>query len=190
MKPFSALGGFAAALFASACATAPSPPSRALDTPFVLERDLLGSIIARGEFRSITGVRRGLTATLTGRMEGDVFTLEEDFLFDDGMRDRKTWRLTRVAPGEYVGTREDVIGQARGFQDGNVFRLEYRVRLPQQDGDGIVVRFRDVLYLEPGGSVGNDAIVGWYGFRVGSVNIRMERVAAEAPTETLETSSR
>lgn len=159
------------------CATAPAAPDRALDSAFSLERDLAGSTVARGEFRSITGVRRGFTAMLAGKLEGDVFTLDEEFLYDDGERDRKTWRLTRTGPGRYSGSREDVIGEARGFQDGNFFRLEYDVRLPSKNGSGRIVRFRDVLYLEPGG-VGNDATVGWRGLRVGSVKLKIERAGS------------
>lgn len=172
------LGSFvvsgALVMLVSACATAPSPPQNALPQAFVLERDLAGATTARGEFRTITGVQRPFTALLRGEMQGDVFTLHEDFVFDDGERDTKTWRLRRIAPGEFEGTREDVIGVARGFQDGNYFRLEYNVRLPTENGRGRVVRFRDILFLNTEG-VGNTASVGWFGFRVGSVTLQIER---------------
>jgi hypothetical protein len=102
-------------------------------------------------------------------------TLVEDFVFDDGERDRKTWVLERVGPGRYVGTREDVIGQAQGFQDGNAFRLEYNIRLPSENGRGRVVRFRDVIVNTPDGRVLNRATVGWYGLRVARVELTMER---------------
>ncbi|MBX3509686.1 MAG: DUF3833 family protein [Hyphomonadaceae bacterium] len=166
----------AIALLASACATAPSAPRDALAQPFVLERDLAGPTVARGEFRAITGVRRPFTARLEGVMEGDIFVLTEHFEFDDGERDVKTWRLRRVSPGLFEGTREDVIGTAVGRQDGDYFRLEYDVRLPAQNGRGRVVRFRDILYLNAEG-VGNAASVGWYGLRVGSVTLQIERQA-------------
>lgn len=164
----------ALALLACACATAPPAPREALAQPFVLERDLAGATTARGEFRAINGVQRPFTALLQGEMQGDVFTLREEFTFDDGERDTKTWRLRRVASGEFEGTREDVIGVARGFQDGNYFRLEYNVRLPTENGRGRVVRFRDILFLNSQG-VGNNASVGWFGIRVGSVRLQIER---------------
>jgi hypothetical protein len=48
--------------------------------------------------------------------------------------------------GTYTGTREDVIGEARGWQDGPAFRLEYDIRLPTDNGEpGMKVRFRDVM---------------------------------------------
>jgi hypothetical protein len=158
----------------SACATAPAAPRDAIARPFVLERDLAGQTTARGEFRAITGVRRPFTARLEGVMEGEVFVLTEHFEFDDGERDVKTWRLRRVAPGRFEGTREDVVGVAVGRQDGDYFRLEYNVRLPTENGRGRVVRFRDILFLNEAG-VGNTASVGWYGLRVGSVSLQIER---------------
>jgi hypothetical protein len=158
----------------AACATAPSPPSTVGDR-FVLERDLAGQSVARGEFRSITGARRPFTANLNGVLAGEKFTLVEDFAFDDGERNRKTWVLTRVPNGEWTGVREDVVGRARGFQDGNVFRLEYDVRLPSKTGRGRKVRFRDVLALREQGEIANDASVGWHGLHVGAVHLVITR---------------
>lgn len=171
-RRFAAIAALSA--LASACATRPPPPAETA-APFQLERDLVGATTARGEFRAITGVRRPFTAQLNGTWDGQTLVLVEDFAFDDGERDRKTWRLTRVAPGRYTGTREDVVGEAIGFQDGNVFRLEYDVILPTENGRGRKVRFRDVLALRGDGDVINNATVGWFGFRVGSVSLVIER---------------
>jgi hypothetical protein len=110
----SIFAALAALVFVAACATRPSLPSETSEQSFVVEEALVGQSTARGEFRAINGVRRGFTAHLNGVWDGRALTLVEDFEYDDGQRDRKTWRLERVAPGEYVGTREDVVGQARG----------------------------------------------------------------------------
>lgn len=185
MKRFALVFAMFTSLFASACATRPPLPMEASGESFLVERDLAGETTARGEFRTITGVRRGFTAHLNGAWDGETLTLVEDFEFDDGERDRKTWRLTRIAPGEYVGTREDVVGQARGYQDGTVFRLEYDVLLPNGEGQR-KVRFRDVMALESSGAVINNATVGWFGIRVGAVSLRIERSpsqSTEAPQQ-------
>lgn len=168
------LPALAALALVTACATRPPVPEAANGDAFVIERDLAGSHVARGEFKAITGVHRTFTAQLTGTWDGEVFTLVEEFVYDDGETDKKTWKLERVAPGEYTGTREDVVGEARGFQDGDVFRLEYDVRLPSENGKGRKVRFRDVLANDVDGKVLNTATVGWFGLRVGSVSLVME----------------
>ncbi|MBL8544557.1 MAG: DUF3833 family protein [Hyphomonadaceae bacterium] len=180
IAPFAAL---AALLLLAGCATRPPLPRETDTQGFVLERDLAGGSVARGEFRAITGVNRGFVAYLHGALEGDTFVLTEDFVFDDGERDRKTWRLRRVAPGEYVGTREDVVGEARGYQDGRAFRLEYDVRLPAENGQGRKVRFRDVLVRTGDGSVLNRANVGWFGLRVATVSLSIRREAAAMAAE-------
>jgi len=175
MKHFARIAAVAAlSVLAPACATRPPAPAETAAS-FQLERDLVGASVARGEFRAITGVRRPFTARLNGTWDGQTLTLVEDFEFDDGERDRKTWRLQRVGPGRYTGTREDVVGEAVGFQDGNVFRLEYDVILPTENGRGRKVRFRDVLALRGDGDVVNNATVGWFGLRVGSVSLIIER---------------
>nr|WP_321511464.1 DUF3833 family protein [uncultured Hyphomonas sp.] len=174
------LPAFAALALITACATRPPVPDDAAGDAFVIERDLAGAHVARGEFKSITGVHRTFTAQLTGTWDGQTFTLVEDFVYDDGEKDKKTWRLQRVAPGEYTGTREDVVGTARGYQDGRAFRLEYDVVLPSENGKGRKVRFRDVLANDGSGNVLNTATVGWFGFRVGSVSLVMEPAEEDA----------
>ena len=171
LKLFAALFGLVCLV--AACATRPPAPEVA--GPIVIERDLTGRSTAQGQFRAITGARRNFTAELNGSWDGRVLTLVEDFAFDDGERDRKTWRLERLSNGEWRGTREDVVGYARGFSDGAVFRLEYDVVL-----DGRRVRFRDVLALQAGGVILNTATVGWLGLSVGSVSLIIERQPAAA----------
>jgi len=137
-----------------------------------LEEDLVGSLVGEGAFNPIFGDPRGLTANLEGSWDesAQTLTLVEDFFYDDGETDRKTWVLTRIAPGEWEGTREDVVGKARGFVDGNAFRLEYKVKL-----GGRTVGFRDVLIERPDGTIFNRATVGYFGARVGTVDLTISR---------------
>lgn len=163
-------------LLTSACATAPGLPRETGGEAFVIERDLLGATTARGEFSAINGLRRGFTAYLDGAREGDRLTLVERFEYDDGERDQKTWVLTLKGPGQYTGVREDVLGEARGWQDGNAFRLEYDIRLPDENGKpGMQVRFRDVMVKTAEGVVINNATVGKWGFNVGNVALKITR---------------
>jgi hypothetical protein len=173
-KQFPALAALA---FITACVSRPPVPDDAGGDAFVIERDLAGAHVARGEFKSITGVHRTFTAQLTGTWDGETFILVEDFVYDDGETDQKTWKLERIAPGEYSGTREDVVGTARGYQDGRAFRLEYDIVLPSDNGKGRKVRFRDVMVNDDEGRVLNTATVGWFGLRVGSVSLVMEPAA-------------
>ena len=163
----------ATALTLVACATRPAVPLEdAALTRMVAERDLAGKSVGEGTFSAINGTERGFTAYLDGTWDGEVLTLVEDFEYDDGEIDKKTWRLTKRADGEYSGTREDVVGTARGYNDGEVFRLEYDVRLPGKDGEpGMKVSFKDVLAKRADGVIINNANVGKFGFRVARVEL-------------------
>jgi hypothetical protein len=173
-----ALAVFAAVMLA-ACASRPAIPREAsASRPFAIERDLLGKTVGRGAFSSVTGADRAFTAFLDGSFDGTTFTLVEDFAYDDGEKDRKTWVLTKAADGEWSGVREDVVGTARGYQDGPAFRLDYIVDIPMKDGGKRRVGFRDVLVLREDGAVYNKAKVGWRGFAVGKVELEIRRADA------------
>ena len=157
------------------CATKPPTPDDVGDA-FVLERDLIGETRATGSFSAIDGTEREFVAAINGSWDGKVMTLVEDFEFDDGKKERKTWVLTQLENGEWTGTREDVIGEARGYQDGKAFRLEYDMALPDEEGNpGRKMRFRDVLVNDTQGVIVNNATVGLWGFRVATINLLIER---------------
>lgn len=169
-RRFAVLVGLSALALAAGCATRPPVPAAATGQPFAIEKDLAGRTVAKGEFRAINGQRRAFTAELDGTWDGQVLTLVETFQFEDGQTDKKTWRLTKVGEGRFTGTREDVVGEAIGFQEGAAFRLEYRVRLGER-----VVKFRDVIAIGPNGAVLNDATVGLFGLRVARVSLTITR---------------
>ncbi|GGD13812.1 DUF3833 family protein [Aquisalinus flavus] len=179
MSAFRILAAMALATVATtACAGRPAVPlDKAAIQPFVVERDLAGKTVGEGSFSAINGTNRSFTAYLDGSWDGDTLTLVEDFEYDDGEIDKKIWRLTKLENGEYSGTREDVVGTARGFMDGDAFRLEYTVVLPSEDGGkGMTVKFRDVLVRQSDGVIINEATVGKWGFRVGKVDLTITPV--------------
>ncbi len=171
----SVLGGFLA--LTSACASQPKAPDLGATTPtFVLERDLIGKAVGRGRVDAISGDRE-FTVYLDGAWDDatNTFTLVEDFVWDDGEEYRRTWTLTRQANGEWTGGREDTVGLARGYQDGDVFRLQYELRL----SNGTVVTLRDVFVRTTDGVVINRATISKFGFRIGRVQleVRPEQIA-------------
>lgn len=168
----------ALSLTAAACASAPDAAGARTLT---LEEFFQGHVTARGTFiNSFTGDVRGLTVAIDSSFDGKTLTLVEDFAYDDGERDKKTWQLTRTGDRTYTGTREDVIGEAKAFPDGVNMRLEYVVALKTEAWGDIHVRFRDVLALEDDGTLVNRAVVSKWGLRLGRVELRMTRSDASA----------
>jgi hypothetical protein len=94
-----------------------------------LEGYFAGKTSAVGSFSAINGVKRQFTVELRGKWNGQTLTLVEDFVYSDGERDRKTWRFRKIAPNQYRGTREDVVGDTLVTIAGNSARFTYLVDL-------------------------------------------------------------
>jgi Protein of unknown function (DUF3833) len=128
---------------------------------------------ATGSFAAINGVKRSFTVDLKTTWDGKTLTLVEDFKYNDGEKDRKTWRFTKTGPNTYVGTREDVIGTTTLTVNGKRATFSYNVYLDSKN-QANKVRFNDTLVLQDDGSVLNTAIVYKYGFPVAKVTVNFE----------------
>jgi len=118
----------ASMMILGACATRPVAQVEP-QVAFELAQDLVGKKVGRGSFSAIDGTFREFVVYMDGSWDGKVLTLIEDFEYTDGVKERKTWFFTELENGEFSGVREDVVGTARGYQDGKTFRLEYTMGL-------------------------------------------------------------
>lgn len=153
-----------------ACAAAALPASAA---DFELEKYFAGRTVAKGEFSAINGVHRTFDVVLTGRWNGKRLKLREDFLYNDGERDRKTWTFVKTGEGRYSGTREDVLGTAEIVIRGDTARYSYDVFLDSKERRNLV-RFHDKMVLK-GNKVFNTAYVTKFGFPVASGKVDFRR---------------
>lgn len=141
---------------------------------FSLESYFSGKTSASGSFSAITGAKREFTVDLLGKWNGKTLTLVEDFVYDNGERDRKTWRFEKIARNKYRGTREDVIGETVVTISGNTARFTYLVDL-DPNGKGNRVRFHDFMMLKEDGSVLNKALVTKFGLPVALTRVEFQR---------------
>ena len=149
-------------------AFAASSPAHSADLR--LEDFFKGKTYAYGSFGAITGLHRSFRVDLTGHVRGKVLTLREDFRYDDGERDTKTWIFTRLGPNTYSGTREDVLGETTVRLSGNTARFTYRVDL-NPGGKPNIVRFHDKLVLRDDGTLRNTALVTKFGLPIARVRV-------------------
>jgi hypothetical protein len=175
MKPL----GIAFALALSACAT-PQAATRAGEQPaLVLEDYFQGRTYAIGLFEGPRGdVRAKFHVTIDGAWDGKVLTLDENFLYSDGRKDRRVWTFEKTADG-YVGKAGDVIGTAPVAMGGDAALFGYLVDLAVGEGRTIKLRFRDRMYLYDGGLMLNRATVTKYGVLVGEVTVSFQRSKPE-----------
>ncbi|HYF61040.1 MAG TPA: DUF3833 domain-containing protein [Burkholderiaceae bacterium] len=166
-----ALGGLAggALLLAGGC-TGVDPTRYAAERPALDLRTYFdGDVDAWGVFQDRSGkVVRRFTVRMKCSWSGDVGTLDEDFLYSDGTRQRRVWTLRRLPEGRWVGTAADVVGEARGVVSGNAFNWRYTLAL---DVDGTVwnVDFDDWMYLVDERVMLNRATMSKFGVRLGEV---------------------
>lgn len=140
-----------------------------------------GTSRAWGIFEDRFGrVRREFTVDIVGRREGaDGLVLEEDFVYADGERERRVWRLKRTAPGTYEGRADDVIGTAQGRAEGNALNWRYTLALKVGTSTWNV-DFNDWMFLQPDGVLINRARVSKWGLEIGQVTLSFQRAGARA----------
>ena len=151
-----------------------SGPAEAAGRKLVLEDFFRGHLLAKGSFSNRwDGSHRDVRVDMLGHWDGHVLTLAEDFFYADGERAKKTWTFTKIGEGRYVGHREDVIGAADVYQDGNDVRLEYQARQAVQNGGTYDLTFRDRLEQTSKTEVLNVADVKLLFFDVGRVELKI-----------------
>ncbi|MFG6429908.1 DUF3833 domain-containing protein [Roseateles sp. LYH14W] len=161
-----------ATLVLTGCASAPVPEDYAAEKPVLdLKTYFNGPMTAHGLFTDRAGkVQRRFVVQLLGRWQGDVGTLEEDFIYSDGKTERRVWTITSLGNGRYKGTAADVVGEAAGEARGNALRWSYTLRLPV-DGTTYDVQFDDWMYLMDGKVMLNKARMSKFGFHLGDVTL-------------------
>ena len=141
-----------------------------------LEEYFVGRIKGSGLFEDRFGnVRRTFTFTMQGRREGDTLILAEDFLYDDGERKERVWRLARTGEGTWEGRADDVVGVGLGRGAGNAFQLTYVLKLPVS-GSEWQVKFDDWLFRLDEETVLNRANVYRWGLWIGQVITTMRKL--------------
>jgi len=141
-----------------------------------LEQFFAGRTRAAGLFEDRFGtVRRTFVVDIDGTWDGRTLTLDEDFTYNDGEKERRVWRLTKTGERSWEGRAEGVIGVATGREAGNAFQFGYRIKL--RVGDSLwEVRFDDWMFRIDEDTVLNTARVYRWGIWIGTVQLAFRRV--------------
>ncbi|MFG6443325.1 DUF3833 domain-containing protein [Roseateles sp. LKC17W] len=159
------------ALTLTGCA-GPQVQDYARETPVLNLRDYLsGPLTAHGMFTDRSGrVVKRFTVTMTGTWQGDSGVLDEHFIYSDGTKERRVWRLKDLGNGRYSGRADDVIGEALGETSGNAFRWRYTLALPV-DGRVWHVAMDDWMYMVDARTVLNRTAMSKFGIHLGDVTL-------------------
>jgi hypothetical protein len=158
------------------CSSAPTVADYAKEQPVLsLQRYFNGPLTAHGLFTDRSGrVVKRFTVQMNGRWDGAQGVLEEDFLYSDGTRQRRVWRLTDLGQGQWRGQADDVLGEAVGKSAGNALNWHYTLKLPV-DGKVYEVQFNDWMYLMDEHTMLNKAVMSKFGVTLGEVTLSFHK---------------
>lgn len=100
--------------------------------------------------------------------------LDEDFVYSDGTKEKRIWKLTEKGNGQFEGTAGDVVGLAMGQVMGNAFNWQYTLALPV-DGSVLNVQMDDWMYLMNERVMLNKARMTKLGLHLGDVTLSFTR---------------
>ena len=167
----------AAALAASGCA-GPSVNDYASEKPALdLKQYFNGVVDAWGIFTDRSGkVVKRFTVVMHCQWNGEQGVLDEDFVYSDGTKQKRIWKLQHLGNGRYSGQADDVIGMADGQTRGNAFNWRYTLALPV--GSQVWhVQFDDWMYLLDDKVMLNKAVMSKFGIFLGEVTLSFTRRA-------------
>jgi hypothetical protein len=142
-----------------------------------LEEYFKGKTIARGVFEDPFGtIKKSFKVFIDGTWDGKYLILKEDFIYDDGTKDFREWKIEKDPkdPNKYSGYAEGVIGIASGSVSGNAFNWKYGFKL-DIGSTKINVKFDDWMFLQEDGYLINIAKVKKFGFTLGKVILFFEK---------------
>lgn len=134
-----------------------------------------GETIAYGIFEDRFGnLKRQFRVNINGKIDNQILTLDEDFLYDDGEQAKRIWKIEKKIDNNqkiiYEGQADDVEGKASGSISGNALNWSYDIYLNIKGSD-IKVHFNDWIYKQSKDLAINRAYVSKFGINIGSVTL-------------------
>lgn len=164
-----------AGLLVMGCA-GPDPSVYLKEKPTLdLKQYFNGEIKGWGMVQNRSGqVDRRFVVTIKASWIGEEGTLDEHFEWSDGEKQRRIWKLKAVGPNRYIGTADDVDGQAIGEIYGNTLRWRYTLNVPFR-GSTIGLDFDDWMLLIDDQVMLNRAVFSKWGVRMGEVTLSFRK---------------
>ena len=134
-----------------------------------------GETIAYGIFEDRFGnLKRQFRVNIDGKINNQTLTLDEDFLYDDGEKAKRIWKIEKKIDNTqkvtYEGKADDIEGKASGSISGNALNWSYDIYLNIK-GSNIKVHFNDWIYKQSKDLAINRAYVSKFGINIGSVTL-------------------
>ena len=136
-----------------------------------IEKYFEGPVKAWGLLQDRKGkVTRQFKADMFGKFQNNILTLEEEFFWTDGEKQKRVWKIKKIDEHNYIGTAPDVVGEAKGFSYGSAFKFEYDLMIPIK-GKNIKISFDDWIFKQDDKVAINRATLTKFGFKVGELTV-------------------
>ncbi len=163
------------AYLVSACAITDVNHYKNVKPEFDLEKYFTGTTDAWGMFQQRNGaVVKRFHVVIEGKRVADELILDEQFVYDDGSKQQRIWKLKKNPDGRWIGNAGDVQGDAIGETAGNAFKWQYTLLLPV-DGTTYAMSMDDWMYLIDEQTLVNRARMSKFGIDVGEVTLFFRR---------------
>ena len=135
-----------------------------------------GKLLAHGIVQDRSGkVIKRFKVDIVASWKDDIATLDEKFVYSDGSKSSRIWKLKKIDTNQFEGTAGDVEGVAEGETAGNAFYFEYDLNLPVDDTT-YVVNFEDWMFLMDKNTLLSRSYMSKWGFDVGEVTLVMTKI--------------
>ena len=115
-------------------------------------------------------LKRQFKVDMNGTIKDGVLTLEEDFIYADGEKDKRIWQFSKLDENSYKGLANDIIGEAIAKEKGNAFNMKYKMDLDL--GFSVLrVGFNDWMYRIDKETIINKASISKFGFNIATVTL-------------------
>jgi hypothetical protein len=171
------LAPFAVLLTLAGCSSTNIEAYRAEQPTLDLAKYFSGTIVGHGMFQDRAGlVVKRFKVVIAAHWQNNIGTLDEDFTYADGSKQRRVWTITKLDETHYEGRAADVVGVATGVAAGNALRWSYVLALPV--GKKIYnVNFDDWFYLQDQQVLLNRSFMSKFGVRLGELTLSFSKVA-------------
>lgn len=151
---------------------------------FIPQEYFNGSMTAYGMVKDRDGkITRRFIGKLVGSWDANgVGTLNEKFVYDDGEKQTRIWKLKPTGKKTFIGTAGDIVGDAQMIANGNTVMIDYTMRVPYKNST-IDIDVRDWLHLQEDGVILNHSKMKKYGFEVGELVITIIKDFPPKPTK-------
>ncbi|RXJ69513.1 hypothetical protein CRV08_02075 [Halarcobacter ebronensis] len=139
---------------------------------FIPQEYFNGKLTAYGIIKNRSGqIIKSFKGDLVGSWDKNgIGTLDEKFIYSDGEKQTRVWKLVPTEDKTFDATAGDIVGTAKMIANGNTVMIDYVMRVPYNDST-IDISVKDWLHLQSDGVIINHSKMKKFGFTVGELVI-------------------